>query len=102
VVEHIEHFWRVIEQTPALQARLLEQQQEFRDELAAVLRSTGVNEWDAWVAAGFIAVAHETIFTTAMRRMLAGEPAKRVRKDQAGVITRAFDAVAAALASLGL
>lgn len=101
IVKGIEHFWKVIEDSPALQARMLEQDQELRDKLAVLLRDEAATDLDAQLAAGFIATAHAAIFHTAVQRGLAGVPISRIRADQAAVIDRAFDAVEDALRCLG-
>jgi AcrR family transcriptional regulator len=91
-------FWRVVEETPSLSTRLLEQREEFQNTIADALRVEGADPVEAELAAGFVATAHGTVFGTALRRMLAGEDADDVQRDQVAVIETAFDALERGLA----
>jgi AcrR family transcriptional regulator len=93
-------FWRLVQETPALRARLLEQREEFESAVAGVLREEGVGPLEAQLVAGFVGVAHGTVFTTALRRRLDGDEVDEVLRDQERVIEVAFDALERAVAGL--
>ncbi|MEV8443020.1 TetR/AcrR family transcriptional regulator [Actinosynnema sp. NPDC051121] len=93
-------FWRLVQETPALRTRLLEQREEFESAVAGVLRDEGVGSLEAQLVAGFVGVAHGTVFGTALGRMLGGDEADEVRRGQERVIEVAFDALDRAVAGL--
>jgi AcrR family transcriptional regulator len=97
LVENMATFWKVIDDTPALRARTLEQQREFVDALAVVLRAEGADEAQARLAAAYISGTHGTIFELARARLVAGEDYAAVRADQPAVAELAFDALNRAL-----
>lgn len=100
VVEHGEVFWKVVDETPALRARTLEQQDELRAELVGMLRAEGFDETGASLGAGFVAAAHGTVYDTARLRIMAGDKVAKVHADQKAVVERVFDALADALRGL--
>src|SRR5437588_619603 len=79
-------FARIIEASPALRAKELEVMGHFVEVLAdAIEEELGVEERDAWVAAGLLVSVHWQLFRTARGRALAGKhgPAavRRLRAD---------------------
>ena len=79
-------FARVIEESPALQAKELEVMARFSQVLSEAIRSElGIDERDARIAAGLLVSVHRQFFRAARRQALAGKhgaPAvRRLRAD---------------------
>ncbi|MFD7453301.1 TetR family transcriptional regulator [Kitasatospora sp. NPDC059827] len=94
-------FWRIIADSPALRARLLELGERSEAALAAAL----AEESDAGpadplprVVAGALAGAHRAALGEVRRAMVAGEPAEEVRVRVAAAVDRAFGLLASGLA----
>jgi AcrR family transcriptional regulator len=100
VVEQGEAFWKVVDETPALRARTLEQQDELRAELVDMLRAAGFDETGAMLGAGFVVAAYGTVYDTARLRIMAGDKVAKVHEDQKAVVEKVFDALADALRRL--
>ncbi len=95
-------FARIIEESPALQARELEVMARFARVLTAEIQSElGVGERDARIAAGLLISVHRLIFSRARKQALAGShgPAalKRLRAD----LERAYELLEHGLGGLG-
>lgn len=100
VVDQGQVFWKVVDETPALRARTVEQQDEFRAELVGILRAEGFDEVSATLGAGFVAAAHATVYDSARLRIMAGDKVAKVRRGQEAVVERVFDALADAMRGL--
>ncbi len=100
VVEHGTAFWKVVDETPALRARTLEQHDELRAELVDILRAEGFDETSATLAAGFVAAAHATVYDSARLRIMAGDKVAKVHRGQESVVERVFDALSDAMRGL--
>ncbi|HEY3682026.1 MAG TPA: TetR family transcriptional regulator [Streptosporangiaceae bacterium] len=87
-------FFQIVQGSRALQARMLEQDREVEDALAEVLAAEWGDERRARLAATVLAAVHVLIFRTAMRAVLEGHSAAKMRRDQAVLIDRTFDVVA--------
>jgi AcrR family transcriptional regulator len=78
-------FARIIEGSPALQAKELEVMAQFAHAVAEALVEDGVDERDARVAAGLLVTVHRQFFRTARAQALAGRhgpaAARRLRSD---------------------
>jgi AcrR family transcriptional regulator len=94
-------FARIIEQSPALQAKELEVMSLMSQALAASLVEEGVDERDARIAAGLLVSVHWQFFRAARTQALAGKhgPAavRRLRSD----LERAYALLEHGLHSLG-
>ena len=84
-------FWWVLTSSPALMARWYEQEREIADGLAEVLTEETGDALRSRLVAGLLTTAITTIFSYAMGRIIAGDDAETVRREQAGVIDQAFD-----------
>ena len=94
-------FARIIEESPALQAKELEIMGRYADTLAGTLRAElGAPELDARVAANAVVSVHWQFFRNARRAALAGKhgpaAAKKLRSD----LSRAYRLLEGGLASL--
>ena len=95
-------FARIIEESPALQAKELEVMARFAQVLAAAIqREIGADERDARIAAGLLISVHRQVFRGARMQALAGKhgPAavRRLRAD----LERAYDLLEHGLSGLG-
>ena len=95
-------FARIIEESPALQAKELEVMAHFAQVLAdAIKREIGADERDARIAAGLLISVHRQVFRGARLQALAGKhgPAavRRLRAD----LERAYDLLEHGLGALG-
>lgn len=95
-------FARIIEESPALQAKELEVMAHFAQVLAdAIQREIGADERDARIAAGLLISVHRQVFRGARKQALAGKhgPAavRRLRAD----LERAYDLLEHGLGALG-
>ncbi|WP_030243582.1 TetR family transcriptional regulator [Streptomyces sp. NRRL S-350] len=94
-------FWRVVADSSALRARLLELGERAEAALAAVLaEETGAAPDDPLphVVAGAVAGAHRAVLGEIRRAVVAGEPAEAVRARIETAVYRAFGLLAAGLA----
>ena len=95
-------FARIIEESPALQAKELEVMAHFAQVLAdAIQHEIGADERDARIAAGLLISVHRQVFRGARKQALAGKhgPAavRRLRAD----LERAYDLLEHGLGGLG-
>jgi AcrR family transcriptional regulator len=95
-------FARMIEESPALQAKELRVMARFAQVLTDAIQSElGVDERDARIAAGLIVSVHRQLFRTARKQALAGKhgaaATRRLRED----LTRAYVMLEHGLGSLG-
>ncbi|WP_410633051.1 TetR/AcrR family transcriptional regulator [Amycolatopsis sp. cmx-4-83] len=86
-------FWWVLTSSPALMARWYEQEREIASAFAEVLVSETGDAFRSRVVAGLLATAIATIFSHAMERIIGGEDAELVRREQVAFIDEAFDLV---------
>ncbi|MET8627564.1 TetR family transcriptional regulator [Kitasatospora sp. NPDC004669] len=104
-------FWRIVDDSPALRARLLELGERAEAALAAVLAEEsgagepGARESEAGendplprVVAGAVAGAHRAVLAEIRRAMVAGEPIEAVRARVEAAVDRAFGLLASGLA----
>ncbi|MFE6053557.1 TetR/AcrR family transcriptional regulator [Kitasatospora sp. NPDC056446] len=94
-------FWRIVSDSPALRARLLELGERAEAALAAVLaEESGAAPDDPLphVLAGAVAGAHRAVLGEIRRAMVAGEPAGAVRTRVEAAVERAFGLLASGLA----
>lgn len=84
-------FWTVLQSSPALMSRLVEQEHEIAEMLAGVLAEESGDEFAARLTANLLTATITTIFHTPVARIVAGDDVEQVRRDQVGVIDRAFD-----------
>jgi AcrR family transcriptional regulator len=85
------HFARIIEESPALQAKEVDVMARFAQVLTEALRGEGISERDARLAAGMLMSVHRQFFRAARHEALAGRhgPAatRRLRAD----VARAYE-----------
>ncbi|MEU5263897.1 TetR/AcrR family transcriptional regulator [Amycolatopsis sp. NPDC021455] len=86
-------FWSVLTSSPALLARWYEQEREIAEALAEVLTEETGEAFRSRMVAGLLTTAITTVFAHAMSRVLAGDDAAVVRREQAAVVDQAFDLV---------
>jgi AcrR family transcriptional regulator len=86
-------FWWVLSSSPALMARWYEQEREIADAFAEVFVSETGDAFRSRLVAGLLTTAITTVFSYAMGRIVAGDDAEVVRREQVGVIDQAFDLV---------
>jgi AcrR family transcriptional regulator len=96
-------FARIIEDSPALQAKELEVMAHFAQVLAlAIATEPGVDERDARIAAGLLVSVHRQLFRGARKQALAGRhgaaAAQRLRDD----LERAYSLLEHGLGDLGV
>ncbi len=94
-------FWRIVADSPALRARLLELGERSEAALAAVLAEeseTAPGDPLPQVLAGAVAGAHRAVLGEIRRAMVAGEPAEAVRTRVEEAVERAFGLLASGLA----
>jgi AcrR family transcriptional regulator len=99
--EEFATFARIIEESPALQAKELEVMRYFADTLAETIRvELRVSELDARIAATALVGVHSQFFRLARKQALAGKhgpaAARKLRSD----LARAYDLLENGLASL--
>ncbi|MFF7988407.1 TetR family transcriptional regulator [Kitasatospora xanthocidica] len=94
-------FWRIVTDSPALRARLLELGERAEGALATVLaEETGAAPDDPLphVVAGAVAGAHRAVLAEIRRAVVAGESAEEVRPRIEAAVDRAFGLLASGLA----
>ncbi|GLY40563.1 TetR family transcriptional regulator [Amycolatopsis sp. NBRC 101858] len=84
-------FWWVLTSSPALMARWYEQEREIADAFAEVFAEETGDAFRSRMAAGLLTTAITSVFSHAMRRILAGDDVEVVRREQVAVIDQAFD-----------
>ncbi|MDT7802918.1 MAG: hypothetical protein QOI78_6351 [Actinomycetota bacterium] len=84
-------FWWVLTSSPALTARWYEQEREIAEAFAEVFTAETGDAFRSRMAAGLLTTAITTIFSHAMTRIVAGDDAETVRREQVAVIDQAFD-----------
>jgi AcrR family transcriptional regulator len=97
------HFWRVVQGSPALQARTREFLEELEDLVARLLaEAEGGDPDDVRVrfAAAVMVAAYRTVFAGSARRILAGEDAAGIVEGLPGAFAQTYDAAERALAGL--
>lgn len=90
-IEGVVGFWQVLRSSPALVQRMHEQGREIEDALAAVLAEEDADKTRARLVASLLAAVIGSVFGIAVQRILAGDDVEEVRRDQVGVLDRAFD-----------
>ncbi|MFB6892650.1 TetR/AcrR family transcriptional regulator [Kitasatospora sp. NPDC056327] len=94
-------FWRTVEDSPALRARLLDLGERAEEALAAALaEEAGAPAGDpsARVVAGALAGAHRAALAEVRRGVVAGEPVAAVRARAGEAVTAGFGLLAGGLA----
>ncbi|MER6300678.1 TetR family transcriptional regulator [Kitasatospora sp. NPDC001539] len=94
-------FWRIIDASPALRARLLDLGERAEAALTAVLAEesgAGADDPLPRVVAGAVAGAHRAVLAEIRRAMVAGERAELVRRRVEDAVERAFGLLASGLA----
>ena len=92
-IEGAHGFWLVLRSSPALMARFHEQEREIGVALAAVLTEETGDAPRSRMVAGLLATTIGAIFGTAVGRLVDGDDAGEVQRDQVAVIDQAFDLV---------
>lgn len=93
-------FWRTVEDSPALRARLLELGERAEEALAGALAEeagTAPGDPVPRLVAGALAGAHRAALAEVRRGMVAGEPVDAVRARVVTAVTAAFGLLAAGL-----
>ncbi|MEU5873452.1 helix-turn-helix domain-containing protein [Glycomyces sp. NPDC047369] len=94
------HFWRMIAESPALQARARELYEELELHLATVLAAEAGHDapqLEHRLSAALCLSAFRVVYLGTIARMLTGEPAADVVDDHIALTERAFAAVQRAL-----
>ncbi|MET9403921.1 TetR family transcriptional regulator [Kitasatospora sp. NPDC002965] len=94
-------FWRLVAESPALRARLLDLGERAERALAAALAEEAGTPADAplpRLVAGAIAGAHRAVFAEIRRGMVAGEPVDAVRTRVEAAVTAGFGLLGSGLA----
>ena len=92
-IEGAHGFWLVLRSSPALMTRFHEQEREIGVALAAVLAEETGDAQRSRMVAGLLAATISSVFATAVGRLVDGDDAGEVRRDQVAVIDQAFDLV---------
>jgi AcrR family transcriptional regulator len=92
-IEGVRGFWSVLQSSPALVSRSIEQEHEIAEMLSGVLAEETGDVLEARLVAGLLTATIGTIFRAAVDRIIAGDDVDAVRRDQVAVIDRAFDLV---------
>jgi AcrR family transcriptional regulator len=94
-------FARIIEESPALQAKELEVMAEMSQALAASLLDEGVDERDARIAAGLLLSVRRQFFRAARSQALAGRHGPAAARRLRGDLERAYALLEHGLHGLG-
>lgn len=86
-------FWWVLTSSPALMARWYEQEREIAEAFTSVFVEETGDAFRSRMVAGLLTTAIATVFSHAMGRIIAGEDAEVVRREQVAFIDEAFDLV---------
>jgi AcrR family transcriptional regulator len=100
----IEQFWRVVEQSAALQARLRQLRDRAEEALAETLRQeTGTDPDDPMprIVAALLTAADSALHAEIRRKILSGHRPDAVRDETRRMAEVAFDALAGGLAAYG-
>ena len=101
VLENMAPFWAVVDASPALRNRLLEQGRELTEAIAATLVADGLDESRAEMLAEMLGAAMHLVFETGRRRVLAGHSVRAVRRSQRVVIDTVFDMLDNGIGEIG-
>ncbi|WP_432888051.1 TetR/AcrR family transcriptional regulator [Kribbella sp. CA-245084] len=96
-----EHFYQIVDASPALVRRTLEHTREMADALTELLETEVGPGMQAAVVANLIATAVTIVPRVAVDKLIAGEPGKKVRREQADVIDQTFDLLEGGIATYG-
>ncbi len=94
-------FARIIEESPALQAKELEVMSQFASALTDTLEAEGVDQRDARIAAGLLVSVHRQFFRAARTQALAGRHGPTAVRRLSGDLERAYTLLEHGLADLG-
>jgi AcrR family transcriptional regulator len=94
-------FARIIEESPALQAKELEMMSFFSQSLADALVEDGVDERDARIASGILISVHRQFFRLAREQALAGKHGPAAVRHLRGDLERAYGLLEHGLGGLG-
>jgi AcrR family transcriptional regulator len=95
-------FARIIEESPALQAKELEVMAHFARVLADAIQSElDVDERDARIAAGLLVSVHRQVFRSARKQALAGKHGPAAVRKLRGDLERAYELLEHGLGDLG-
>jgi class 3 adenylate cyclase len=83
----------VLTSSPALMARWFEQEREIAEAFAEVFVAETGDAFRSRVVAGLLTTAITSAFSHAMGRIVAGDDAEVVRREQVAFIDQAFDLV---------
>jgi AcrR family transcriptional regulator len=84
-------FARILESSPALQAKEVDVMARFAQVLADALAADGVDERDARIAAGLLMSVHRQFFRAARRQALAGRTGPAAMRRLRAEIARAYE-----------
>ncbi len=84
-------FARILEGSPALQAKEVDVMARFAQVLAVALEDDGLTERDARIAAGLLMSVHRQFFRGARRQALAGKTGPAARRQLEADIARAYE-----------
>ncbi|MFD2419581.1 TetR/AcrR family transcriptional regulator [Amycolatopsis pigmentata] len=101
-IEGARGFWLILKSSRALVTRTYEQERETRDMLTGVLAAEIGDRERAAMVSALLTATLNTIFEHAVNRILDGDDADEVRRDQVGVIDRAFDLLEQGLGNLSV
>lgn len=90
-IEGVRGFWSVLQSSPALMGRLVEQEHEIAELLARILAEETDDDLEARLVANLLTATITTVFHLPVDRIMAGDDVEQVRRDQVAVIDRAFD-----------
>lgn len=99
--EGAEHFYRIVEASPALVRRTLEHTRELAQALTELLESEVGPGMQAEVVANLIATAVTIVPRVAVDKLIAGQPGEQVRREQVDVIDQTFDLLEGGIAQYG-
>lgn len=91
-----EHFWRVVQESPTLRARVREAVEELEARLAALFLAAGgavPGGADARLAAALVVTAYRTVHAEGIRHQLSGIPSADLVDDHLARLEDAFDRV---------
>ncbi|MGW5365154.1 TetR/AcrR family transcriptional regulator [Actinopolymorpha pittospori] len=88
--ENYAHFWRTVQDSPALRSRAREALEELEAHLAALLAEHSDDPHPRLTAALALA-AYRSVYVTSLARILTGDNAADVTRDHIAAVDRAFD-----------
>lgn len=94
-------FGRLMAESPALLSRAREQRESLESTVARLLAEETGDPVRADLVARLLLATATTVVVTAIRRLIAGDPAVTVATDQERVIDQAFDLLAAGIQTFG-